>query len=500
MAMVKIVSPAGWDFPGPVATPVKIARDGLRGNDRREFIKRASGAESIFLPYLDDAKVAADEEPVHLIALGAKEAYGPNRNGDAFSEAVCRRYHDTFTKFARFYRNHKNKDPAHSYGVIKCSAYNPVMRRIELLVALNRTKSAADRNGGLVADREIQKLASGKDLAVSMACRVPFDECDYCGHRARTRDEYCKEATCKVGGCADNLTRLVKLGGDMYMVHVNNTHPTWFDMSDVCRPADRICYGASADWLTKAAGDHGFLGTDGARLAEQMVVPLAVVLYQDQLLPGEWQPLVAEQVKLAYGLDAMEKNAAFILPAECRRAFAADVQPALDLAAFGADTPIKTAAALGALADQKVILPLRDFARFTKRAALTDDAARLLVGVYGRMIADGSLERRVTHNAYAVHEKQASERLATKAARYRTTHALDMGAVRERCLRSDVRSLAVPDPIGGYEKCASETSPLAEELARDYAVYKLGALRRIARFDDDFPLTARLSACQNQVV
>jgi hypothetical protein len=43
------------------------------------------------------------------------------------------------------------------------------------------------------------------------------------------------------------------------------------------------------------------------------------------------------------------------------------------------------AAALGALADRKVVLPLRDFARMTKRAEHADAAARL-PRVYGRMI------------------------------------------------------------------------------------------------------------------
>src|SRR5437764_590342 len=182
MAHVKIVSPSGWDqFEGNVARLVKIASGGLRGHDRSEFIKRAGASSNVFLPFLDSVKIAKDEEPVHVIALGAEEAYGPNRNGDAFDEHTCKTGHDSFVKFARWYRNHKNKDPKQSYGIIKLSAYNPQMRRVELLVALNKEKSAAERNGGFVADKELAKLARDEDIAVSMACRVPYDVCTYSG-------------------------------------------------------------------------------------------------------------------------------------------------------------------------------------------------------------------------------------------------------------------------------------------------------------------------------
>ena len=310
MAHVKLISPSGWDFDRPAAQLLKISRDGrLTGHDRQTFIKMASGSENVFLPYLDNVKFAEDEEPMHLVALGAKEAYGPNRNGDGFLEQILRECHPSFVKFAKFYRNHKNKDPKISYGTVKCSAYNERMRRVELLIGLNREKSAAERNGGFVADEELEKLAKGDDIAVSMACRVPYDECSYCGHKARTRDEYCTSSMCKAGGCKDNLTRLIKVGNDVHILHVNNPSPTFFDISNVFRPADRIAYGGKADYLMKAAGDGGFMGIDGAKLAQDMEVmaPLAVILAQDSMMPGEWTPFLAEQVKLAHGLAEMER-------------------------------------------------------------------------------------------------------------------------------------------------------------------------------------------------
>ncbi len=76
MAIIKLVSPSGWDFEQRIIEPIKVSSRGLIGNDRQEFLKRASHS---FLPALDSVKFAKDEVPVHLIALGASEAYGPNR-------------------------------------------------------------------------------------------------------------------------------------------------------------------------------------------------------------------------------------------------------------------------------------------------------------------------------------------------------------------------------------------------------------------------------------
>lgn len=506
MAMTKIFSPSGWDFDCPIASHIKIANGGLRGHDRQSFIKRAGDTVSnIFLPYLDSVKIAKDEVPVHLIAIGASEAYGPNRNGDGFREAICRDHHDSFVKHARFYRNHKNKDPRISYGYVKLSAYNPRMRRIELLTVLNAEKSAADRNGGFIADRELEKLARGDDLSVSMACRVPYDVCSWCQNRARTRDEYCTEDMCKAGGCRDNLSRLIKVANDVHMLHVDNVSPCYFDISDVFRPADRIAWGSRADYLTKAASDHGFFGVCGAKMAEDMDVtaPLSVILDQDTSLLGGSNAKLAGQLKLAYGMATLEKYAASTVSPETLRAFSPAVQPAVDFEALDMSpaSPLKTAAALGALADCKIVLSLRDFARLTKRAELTAAAASCSVDVMSRMLADGSLEQRLTQNKYAPAEKLASAKQREAASRMIATHSLCKEAVDARCKLSAIRQHPLPNVKSTFwnEKHAFENRP-ADDLARDYACYKLAALQRIAAFDPEFLLTARLADCQNRMI
>lgn len=511
MSMVKVVSPSGWDWDRPVALPINVSSRGLRGHDRREFLKLAS---HVFLPYIDQIKVAKDEVPVHLIALGASEAYGPNRNGDAFKEAACKSYHDTFVKFAKWYRNHKNKahqgDPF--YGYIKQSAYHDAMRRVELIAVLNAEKSAADRNGGFVADQELEKLAKGEDIPVSMACRVPYDECAHCGNKARTRDEYCKAAACPAGGCHDNLTRLVKIAGDTRMVYVNNDHPTWFDMSKVWRPADRVAYGAKADYLTKAAADTlgkaaaaggVFLG-GGAKAAEDLGVtaPLPVLLASELVLPGRATAAVGEQVKLAHALALQEERmGGFGVTPEAKRAFDAAVQGPLDLSAAGEPGTPKCAEFLAALADETILVPLRDFARLTKQADHVAGAAQALTGVYGRMVADGSIDRLAAGNPFAVHGRTPGAAARTAAIMQKSAFSLEKAAVDRRCRLSALRRRPVPpaNTVIWTEKQAAD-APEAEELARSYALYKLAALHRIAARGGDFLLTTLASAVQNQVV
>ena len=120
------------------------------------------------------------------------------------------------------------------------------MNRIELIVALNGNEKAAEANGGLVADKEMEKLASGKDISVSMACRVPYDVCSYCGNKAVTRADYCDDIEngghCKAGGLKHNMCKTASVDGEIVRLYADNTKPMFFDISNVVIPADRIAY------------------------------------------------------------------------------------------------------------------------------------------------------------------------------------------------------------------------------------------------------------------
>jgi hypothetical protein len=491
MAMTKIIDPRGWDFDRPIAVTVPISSRGLIGNDRTDFIKTAGHQ---FLKLIDEIKVAKDEVPVHLIALGASEGWAANRNGDGFKEATCRQYHDTFVKHARAYRDHANKNPEKSYGIVKASIYNDVMRRVELLTLLNATKTACERNGGLVADRELQKLAKGEDLAVSMACSVPFDICSGCKNKARTRAEYCTEKTCKYGGCANNLTKVAE---DGHILHVDNPSPRFFDISHVFRPADRTAYGHRADWLQKAAS-HLFV--PGAELAEQLGVTTPLSLHLSDEL-GHLSESCRGHVKLARGLAVLEAD--LDLPTQAYRAFdpAVAVEPSdAQLALLGRPGTEKAAAALTELADRKIILPLRTFARWLNKEASVDIAAQLLPSIYGYLTEYDALESAVMRNPFACATKTAAQAQRDLATQLYQTFSLDADPTQDRVLRSSLKTAAIPEMKATFQitKFAS-TDPDAAQLAKAYGLYKLAALHRIAAFDDDFMLTARLALGQNRI-
>lgn len=163
----KIINLDDYHYDDQVAKIIKISNRGLRGNDLSDFIKRANHELAHAVKKMAFHK---GEVPIHLIALGTTESVGPNRNFDGFTTDSCRKYHHTFVKHAKFYRHHKNKDPLKSYGIIKHSSFNEEMQRIELIVALNATKEAAEKNKGLIADEELEKLASDDTFPVSMSC------------------------------------------------------------------------------------------------------------------------------------------------------------------------------------------------------------------------------------------------------------------------------------------------------------------------------------------
>lgn len=237
MSFIKFVSPRDYFKDEPPLSPIKFARERRQFyTDKLAFDKRAGCVFS----YEEIIKTAKPGEYlVHVIALGCDEVYGPNRNGDTFTTETCRRAHQTFKKYARVYREHEHNNPERSYGIVKASAFNEKEGRIELILALNGTKEAARRNGGLVADKEIDLLESGRDMPVSMACKVAYDVCSGCGNKARNRSEYCTGSTCKYGGLRDNIG---KTFDDGHTLRAFNPDPKFFDISHVYRPADRIAY------------------------------------------------------------------------------------------------------------------------------------------------------------------------------------------------------------------------------------------------------------------
>lgn len=212
---------------------------------------------------------------LHVIALGAYEYYGPNRNKDAFAEhhhgpdapvnlpsvAISDEYGGLLDQFqglgvyegstkplvyetfqnAHTFQHHRNKDPNKRIGDVLRAFYNHDMHRVELVISLDHDRCPPEH---------ISRIDNGDMLAFSMGCHIKYDVCSVCGNRAPTREQYC-----------DHARRMHQPGHefdtDGKPICVFNPNARFFDISIVFRPADRIGY-----MLKKIASDACELSVD----------------------------------------------------------------------------------------------------------------------------------------------------------------------------------------------------------------------------------------------
>lgn len=214
----------------------------LRGGrlDSGRVTKHASEA----LDYIKNVSPEPGKTHLLLLAMGAEETYGPNRNGDGFSEypvpargkeatargerwwvAPGQELTQTYRTFesnpARAFRHHQNKDPDKASGYVKRAFWNPRMHRVELLTVIDNEKDA----------EWVERVEQGEFPAVSMGCRIKYDVCSRCGNKAPSRAEYCKHALA-----------MNQVNPDGTKNFVYNPDSDFFDISRVFRPADRIGY------------------------------------------------------------------------------------------------------------------------------------------------------------------------------------------------------------------------------------------------------------------
>lgn len=187
-------------------------------NSVNGLVKKA--ADSKIIEFVSKLSTDPDKVFIHVLAMGASEYYSCNRNGDWFPEENLKKYFSTFeTNPAHFYRHHQNKDPSIAGGRVIFSIWNDKMKRVELIVELDRTRT----------QDLIDKLDRGEFPSTSMACRTPYDTCSICGNVAKTRQEYCVHLR-------EELGRMHPDGKKTYAI--NNAPLSFFDISYVFRPAD----------------------------------------------------------------------------------------------------------------------------------------------------------------------------------------------------------------------------------------------------------------------
>lgn len=227
------------------ATVQPVLLWGAHGRPLRENFGTKTASEAS--EYIKAVEPVPGKSIVLVLALGAYERYDLNRNGDGFNEfaykpglqptcGCCRAengawvsqdevlpaHYGSFEQHGKMYRHHQNTDPLKACGDVIKAFWNAHMHRVELLVGLEN-KLAPD-----LAER----IASGDYPAVSMGCRIKYDVCTVCGHRAPTRKQYCDHL--KFG--------LRQVGPTGLRNGALNPSPRFFDISWVVRPADQTGY------------------------------------------------------------------------------------------------------------------------------------------------------------------------------------------------------------------------------------------------------------------
>ena len=246
-------------------------------------MEKLAGCHPDILRFKQQLEPQPNKTYVHILALGAGDYYGPNLNNDHFPWVGLSHDHTTtphpmlhgYKTFlnAHSFAHHVNKDPEKAYGDVILSVLNEQMKRVELVVAIDHAK--CEKNGG----REIlQKIHEGKYPATSMGCRVPFDRCSICDHRAKTRAEYCDHMRTAPGRILD----------DGRKVFVYNDFPRFFDISFVFIGADRTSFvlekvaSGEGIFVPSAYGESFTKEAGSTRLSKSL--RKAVGLHQDSLV------------------------------------------------------------------------------------------------------------------------------------------------------------------------------------------------------------------------
>jgi hypothetical protein len=491
MSHVKITGPDAYNFNVRTSNLIKYSSRGLIGDDKLALIKCSSEE---FVARAKKVHFSPDEIPLHVIAMGSTEGYGPNRNADGFKEASLRKYAQTFVNFARIYQHHKNKDPDRSYGVVKMAMYNDAMRRIELLLALNKSASAATRNGGLVDEAFVKAAESGEDIPWSMACKIPFDVCAVCDNKAPTRNEYCESiklgGTCTGLGCKSGLGEVLESG---LIQHVDNPDPCFFDISRVSRPADRTAYGGLADYLQKAASlsnPRAVIG--GAKLAELLDVAAPEWLHTDADLFSNVLKMAAEAEDrlhtIAISSPHLVGHMDLLMPS------------CINVYTIGKPGSAESLQKLAALSANRIVLSPRDFVYWITgdeklAESLLPSVRKSLIGIYSRMAKQADTNSRLYNNEFDHRNANINSIDKAWAESYSEELSLTKQAVQRRAIKyaSDNSATASVLATINSTKNAKQFA-ISQQIAENYAMYKLAFL---ASQSEDLPLTTWFAIRQN---
>lgn len=494
--MIKVSLFQGSEEFGPAAVP-------LFGPADPYFEKVASAS---LLPevstYIAELKPRNDSQYVLVNAMGAGEYYGSNINGDRFSEAALVHAPDTwkgvpvldkvFAKnwaygFPTFYNamvfpHHRNKNPEKRLGVVELAAWNPHMKRVELVTRLDREDCL--RHGG---ESIWDKLKMGSYPDVSMGTKVPFDTCSITLDVKRYReawDTYDPKRHTSPGQAILEVhkkhpirgvqvtrkeysdygrTMMNRILPDGRKVWVDNDFPKFFDISYVFIGADKI---AKSMLKIADAGRrvYGFMGS--AEVAEKMAAgenvfeKAAAVATYDQVMA--YAPKQAEMRKEVVPNAHAER--AVPLLTEREDDLPKELQAALGKS--GLEKALATTAGLG------MVLRPREFQRITLVSMGKGDLADQLEAL------GQSFPRTDEKDGKELKPQDFSPVLAQLLAPFMAARSA-FGPVIERRV---VVIAGIPPKT--REKAASHSSDLLRKIGSAYNSYRANLMQLVANAQD----------------
>lgn len=432
--------------------PFEILRFSSKGLDSAQE-KRAN----MFSRLIDGYTPSRDKTAVHTIAMTASEKFGFNRNGDGWKRSSLLRDHPTFISHAKVFRHHRNTPADPSYGVVKAAMYNDEMDRVELLMELDNSKCA----------EELSLLERNGSYPVSMACKIAHDVCSICSNKAKTPREYCwhvKEA-------------LGKILDDGRVVGVDNPNSTFFDISRVIRPADRVAY-----TLKKAsAGIQG-----GAALAEELGYSMSDLQSLEASVSSSFK-LSEEKRRILEKLSKMEKR----IEGTVRPMVLDDPNEVQDVVKkLSSYVPVHLDSVMRGLSDNGVVLrPSEFYTLMTGSQMAPSQASRFDKSAMHDGLASAS-EDLVSSSLYEPSSMKVSGRIAqlcSSLAPYR-------GVTSPLMSRIAGTGSSKADPV-------KLSSDLDDSWSREYVKYQLESLRSIkAAFSaSDLDDMVFCGLCQNTV-
>ena len=272
---------------------------------------------------------------------------------------------------------------------------------------------------------------------------------------------------------------------DGHVLHADNPNPTFFDISHVFRPADRIAY---VSGQLKAASA---CCVSGAELAEQLGITAPIAFETG----GAAGPRVQRQLEALTQLVQAEKAAAATANwAQVALAATSTVQPAIDV---NTCPSVKIAETLRGLADAAVVLPVRDFLALTVKSAderLVNAVASALPNVFTKLAGDPDVVGLLEHNAYYPADAAAPS-VRVWAEKLSHTHSVLPSNVEKRAYLAVLRG-ARSSEFPSYKQASGKAETA---LAQHYALYKLAAFATICEKYGNHWLTANHCVLQNYV-